>query len=148
MRFVAIVFMVMVAGLASASEPEAVDRQALVVAVPSPGGGVPPLVQAEAHALRTAEVLQAEAGFERVATLVGNRSPPRTLSQDWKHPSPRPVMMASCWSSSLHAVPVETSETQHCSLAVPPLLIPPPRDCRLMRWRALCGHELPNRVWW
>ena len=73
MRFVAIVFMVMVAGLASASEPESVDRQALVVAVPGPGGGVPPLVQAEAHALKLAEVLGAEAGFERVSTLVGNQ---------------------------------------------------------------------------
>ena len=73
MRFVAIVFMVMVAGLASASEPESVNRQALVVAVPGPGGGVPPLVQAEAHALKLAEVLGAEAGFERVSTLVGNQ---------------------------------------------------------------------------
>ena len=78
----------------------------------------------------------------------GTRSPPRILSRVWKHPSLRPVMMASYWSSSLRAVRVETSETLHCSLAAHPLLIPPPPDCRLMRWRALSGRELPDRVWW
>ena len=73
MRPVATLFMCLFAGLAVAAEPEQVGRQALVVAIPGPGGAVAPLLQAEAHAVRMSELLETDAGFERVTRLIGGQ---------------------------------------------------------------------------
>ena len=74
MRPVVTLIMCLLAGTASAAEPAKKARQAIVVAIGTPGSGVPPLERAHADALQLSELLMAKAGYERVSTLIGDRA--------------------------------------------------------------------------